>query len=109
MFHTNPEFNFPLFTLFKISWPGEEGNEVAAGAGRALCSYTSGQIINMFKYLLLVLSIIATPLDGLSMVFKCDNGGGPCIPAPADRSSLVSSTSLVLSSIATPAKGLSAS
>lgn len=32
MFHTNPEFNFPLFTLFKISWPGEEGNEVAAGA-----------------------------------------------------------------------------
>lgn len=31
MFHTNPEFNFPLFTLFKISRPYEEMSVLATG------------------------------------------------------------------------------
>lgn len=65
--------------------------------------------INMFKYLLLVLSSIATPLDGLLMVFICDSGGGPCIPAPADIYIIgFKYLSLVLSSIAPPANRVSA-
>lgn len=62
----------------------------------------------MFKYLLLVLSSIATPLDGLLMVFICDSGG-PCIPAPADIYIIgFKYLSLVLSSIAPPANRVSA-
>lgn len=33
MFNTNPEFNFPLFTFFKISRPYEEKFVLGAGVG----------------------------------------------------------------------------